>query len=64
MSGLEWEINWINNHIDLYDSPQHAQAVINNITKLYWIKESIRLVKAFEANPITLNKFALFDHYR
>lgn len=61
MSGLEWEINWINNHLDLYDSPQH---VINNITKRYWIKEAKRLVKKFEDNRVTKNYHEMFDFFK
>ena len=42
---LQWEINWINNNVGMYDSPMHAQAVIGNIVKRHRIDELTEQVR-------------------
>lgn len=60
---LQGEIDWINANVDRYESPAHAQAVIGNITKMYFIRESQRLVKAFDTRRTTGDMFKLFEHF-
>ena len=58
---LEWEINWIDNHPELYKTEQHRSHVIECIKKRYFINAVKRLVKQFEEKPVTANKFILFE---
>lgn len=34
---MNWELQWIDDHIDRYTSPEHAEAVKRNIEKRYKI---------------------------
>ena len=58
---LEWEINWIKNNPELYETKKHQEHVIACIKKRYFISRVKKLVKQVEVNPITANKFALFE---
>ena len=44
-SSLQWEIDWILNNRDLYDSKLHYQSVIQNIIKRYKINTLIDIIK-------------------
>lgn len=58
---LDWEVSWVTNHPELYETKQHQEHVISCIKKRYFINAVKNLVKQFEKNPITSNKFALFE---
>ncbi len=60
---LQWEINWINKNIDMYDSPMHAKAVIGNITKRYAANKVKRLVEVFTRKRTTGSMLDLLEHF-
>lgn len=46
MSALQWELDWIDKHLHLYEGPLHAEAVKRNIEKRYKINELNRIIAA------------------
>ena len=48
MTALEWELAWIDQNVDRYDSPLHAESVKRNIEKRYQINELERKLKLHE----------------
>lgn len=49
---MQWELDWIDQHLSLYTSKQHAEAVKQNIIKRYRIRELeaeiVRLTKELD----------------
>ncbi len=60
---LQWEIDWINNNQELYESPLHIKAVIGNITKRYFADKAKKLVEEFAKKRTTGAMFAIFEHF-
>lgn len=46
MSALQWELDWVGNHVHLYEGPAHAEAVKRNIEKRYEINRLNRQIVA------------------
>lgn len=56
-SNIEWELKWIDEHLDRYDSIGHAESVKRNIEKRYKILELEAHIKQLEKEnvpPITI----------
>ncbi|WP_415906844.1 hypothetical protein ACMXYX_17955 (plasmid) [Neptuniibacter sp. QD72_48] len=51
---LEWEIQWIRENVDRYDSPLHAEAVIKNIEKRYLLAEKDKYIAELEADAVKM----------
>jgi len=49
---LQWEIDWINAHPELYEGPWHRKAVIGNITKMYQLREVKKFIDHFAKKEI------------
>lgn len=45
---MNWELAWIDDHLQLYESPMHAEAVKKNIEKRYKIRELEARIKQLE----------------
>ena len=45
---LQDEIDWVYAHPELYEGEKHQQSVINNITKMYYIREVKKLISKYE----------------
>ena len=45
---IEWELEWIDKHLDRYDSVMHAESVKRNIEKRYKILELQAHIKQLE----------------
>lgn len=39
MESMQWEIDWVRNNFNQYDSKQHSESVVQNIIKKYYIKQ-------------------------
>lgn len=47
-TGVQWELDWIGQNVQAYDSPMHAEAVKGNIQKRAIIKDLEERVKVLE----------------
>lgn len=47
---MQWELAWIDSHLDRYDSRLHAEAVKQNVIKRYKLLELRARLKALEAD--------------
>lgn len=53
---MKWELDWIDAHSHLYDSPMHAAAVKKNIEKRYKILELEAHIKQLEKSIDSIEK--------
>lgn len=60
---LQWELDWIKQHSDLYEGPMHIKAVSNNIIKHYHNKHIEQLVRRLHQNNNEDNMLELTNYY-
>jgi len=59
---MEWECERVMNNPQHYEGVMHQRAVCGNIRKRYFIAETDKLARKWEAWPTTGAAFRLTDH--
>ena len=58
---LQAEIDWVNDHPELYEGEWHQRAIIGNISKMYYIREVKKLISKYEETRTSKAMFDLFE---